>query len=551
MRIRRKKESAIKSFEDFLKSNNCTYTTHEEDNATSIQFDFQAGHFIATFRPQNDCVEITYPCLASFPLSQLDLVRYQCNEFNNGNMLFKFSYTIDNEKNEVNAHISFFNNSINPEEMRHELEMTFRYQREWIKNFDDAVAQAKNYETADLECELYKHKREMYMVRRQELRHQFNDKRNIDAANYAVQPFPLELWKLIEVVAPLPQSILLFMTVNTASGQQRITDLDEIRNFDLRSALVEGNGEQARLARDYTILDLHYKQGLDEKPLMATITLTAEGDDGITMYTRVIVTLPPHNASRMNSLSNEGRQPHTVSLLIAYDRYSESQRRKECDYMWRDAVLKIKNGDQSSMTQEEVMLSQIQTADVAYNLYWGQKLFHAERYYEALMYLENVYNSFRANFFDMSNEMKRTFMEVAYMIGSIYNNLGLYKQAFFYLDLMANDGNIKHTMELVNAMANGKDPRVFSYTDSVMEEVKRNFEKEDEVPENIRQFINFLRRRRGYALINFNQLDQAEQLFTRMLDESENADYAINELAHIKRLRGIDDEHEDSSLPTN
>ena len=164
------------------------------------------------------------------------------------------------------------------------------------------------------------------------------------------------------------------------------------------------------------------------------------------------------------------------------------------------------------------------------------------------MHLGNVYNTFRGNIFDMSNEQKRSFMEVAYMIGSIYNNLGLYKQAFYYLDLMANDGNIRHTMELVNAMTNGKDPRIFSYTDSVMEEVKRNFDKDEELPENIRQFINFLRRRRGYAFINFNQLDQAEKIFTQMLDEEENADYAINELAYIKRLR---EQHENVDAPTD
>ena len=70
-----------------------------------------------------------------------------------------------------------------------------------------------------------------------------------------------------------------------------------------------------------------------------------------------------------------------------------------------------------------------------------------------------------------------------------------------------------------------------------MEEVKRNFNEDDELPENIKDFINFLRRRRGYAYIDFNQLDKAETIFTQMLDEEDNADYAIHELAYIKKLR--------------
>jgi Holliday junction resolvase len=112
-------------------------------------------------------------------------------------------------------------------------------------------------------------------------------------------------------------------------------------------------------------------------------------------------------------------------------------------------------------------------------------------------------------------------------------------------------------MELVNSMANSKDLRLFNYTEGVMEEVKRNFSEDDELPDNIKDFINFLRRRRGYAYIDFNQLDKAEKIFTQMLDEEDNADYAINELAYIKRLRqlrnedapatGTDEQPEDSS----
>ena len=239
----------------------------------------------------------------------------------------------------------------------------------------------------------------------------------------------------------------------------------------------------------------------------------------------------------MNSLSNESRQPRSVSMLIALDRADDNKRQQEFDYMWSDAQLKAKNGEQGNLDEDQEMLCQVSVADVAYNLYWGQQMFHAQRYYEAILHLENVYNSFRENIYEMKGEHKRVFMETAYKLGFCYNELGLHKQAFYYLDLMASDGNIRHTMELVNSMANSKDLRLFSYTEGVMEEVKRNFNEDDELPDNIRDFINFLRRRRGYAYIDFNQLDKAEKIFTQMLNEEENADYAINELAYIKKLR--------------
>ena len=531
----RKKYNSVKAdFEQFLKANNCTYTIDKEDNDTTIfNFEFQAGHFVAAIRKQDDCVEVTYPCIATATMLHLPLVRSKCNDRNNSNILFKYSYSIDKEEGEVNVHMSFFNNQVNNENMVHQLKAAFHFQREWQRDFDEAVSISKDYESADLESEIYKHQREMFMLRRLELRHQLDS----NAAAIATGTGTLPLWQMLDTVAPLPAARLLFMTVNTVNGQQRIEDEQEIRNFNLRNVLVEGEGKQARLTRDYAVLDLHYKQGLDEKPMMTTIAITAEGEDDHSIYSRITVTHVPRNASRMNSLSNEGRQPHSISMLIALDRSDEKQRQQEFDYMWTDAQLKARNGEKDSLTDDQLLLGQVRVADTAYNMYWGVQMFNSGRYYEAALYLENVFNSYRSDFFEMGSEGKRLFMEAAYKLGFCYNELGLPKQAFYYLDLMASDGNIRHTMELVNALANSKDMRLFSYTEGVMEEVKRNFDNDNELPENIKDFINFIRRRRGYAFIDFNELDKAEKIFTAMLDEEDNADYAINGLATIKKLR--------------
>jgi len=531
--IRKKNQSMASTLEAILKANNCVYEIEKDEKSTVLHFEFQAGEFVATIRKQDDCVEIVFPNMASVPLHQLELVRTKCNERNTSNMLFKYYYTLNHKSNKVDVHMSFFNNKIEADDLINELKAAFYFQREWLRDFDEAVSLSKDSDTWDLESELYKHHREMFMLRRMELRHQMGS----SVANLTTDMAALPLWQMIETVMPLPEAQLLFMTVNTVSGQRRIDQESAMRSYDLRRALVDGEGTQAHIVRDYALIDLHYTQGRDQQPRLLTIAITAEGEDDQSIYSRVTLTQVPRNASRLNSLSNENRPPHSVSLLIALDRSDDQQRQREFDYMWSDAQLKVKNGEEDEMTEEQEMLSQVNAADVAYNLYWGQQLFHAERYYEAILHLENVFNSFRANFFEMSSEHKRVFMEVAYKLGFCYNDLGLYKQAFYYLDLMASDGNIRHTMELVNSMANSKDLRLFNYTEGVMEEVKRNFSEDDELPDNIKDFINFLRRRRGYAYIDFNQLNKAEKIFTQMLDEEDNADYAINELAYIKKLR--------------
>lgn len=536
MRIRKKKESVKTQLEKILNNYNCSYDVKTDESGTTVyDFEFQAGRFIAAVRKQDDCVEVTFPTMATLPISHLPLVRSKCNDHNNNNILFKYTYSIDENSGEVNVHLSFFNNSLEAESFIHELKAAFHFQHEWTRDYDQAVSISKDYNSIDLESELYKHQREMHLLRCQEIHHEidFNYKdlsldNNLD----------LTLGAVLKTIEPLINAQMLFMTENTVGSQQRYEDENAILGYDLRHALVEGEGAEAHFVRDYAVLDLHYKQGKDEKPMMTTIALTAEGDDKNSIYTRVTITLPVRNASRANALNNDERYPHSKSFLIALDRDNGKQF-QEFKYMWTDALLKVKNGEQDKMSEDEILLSQVENAHVAYNLYWGQQYFCEKRFYEAIIYLENVYNSYLKDYFDLNGEQKRLFMEIAYKLGFCYNELGLYKQAYYYLDLMANDGNIRHTMELVNMMANSKDLRIFNFTDGVMEEVKRNFENEEEVPDNIRQFVSFLRRRRGYALINFGKLDEAEKIFTSMLNEEENARYADGELAYIQHLRDL------------
>ena len=221
MRFRKKKDSIKANFEQFLKDYNITYTVNQEDNgATYFNFEFQAGHFVACVRKQDDCIDVTDPAIATVPISQLPLVRSKCNDYNNSNILFKFTYSLDNKDSEVSIHLSFFNNLFIAETMLDELKAAFHFQREWIRNYDEALSISKDYDSIDLESELYKHQHEMFLLRRLELTHQMGT----SVASVAAGTNSLPLWQLLDTVNPLPECQLLFMTVNTVSGQQRIED---------------------------------------------------------------------------------------------------------------------------------------------------------------------------------------------------------------------------------------------------------------------------------------------------------------------------------------
>ena len=375
MRLRKKNNSVKAQLEKFLKDYNCSYDVKTEDSGSNVyECEFQAGNFIAVVRKQDDGVQVFFPDIAKLPMSQLPLVRSMCNDKNNHNILFKYTYDLDEKAGDISVSLSFYNNSLDDKEFAYELKAAFHFQHEWTHDYDEAVKMSKDYNDIDLESELYKHHREMNMLRCQEMMHQ------IVCGSLNLLLFscdePLSLDNVLEYVEPSisHHAQMLFMTVNTMSGQQQFKDKNAILDFDLRRALVEGTGAEARLVRDYAVLDLHYKMGEDQKPQMATISITAEGEDKNTIFTRVTITLPMRNASRANSLSNDERGPHSKSFLLGLGRNGKKQY-EEAEYMWTDALLKIKNGEQSSMSDDEILLSQVYKPDVAYNLYWGNLYF--------------------------------------------------------------------------------------------------------------------------------------------------------------------------------
>jgi len=542
IRARRTRINIKKDFEEFLNDYNCTFTTDalDENRGTRYYFDFQGGHFIAIVRANNDGIEVNMPNVASAPVDALELVRQKCNQHNINNMLLKFTYEVDEDENQIDIHLTFFNNAIRPQEFQSELSACFYFQRQWANNFDKALEASQANDRDDLEQDFYQYKRQLFLARQQELRHQLDTPQHREV--FKGSKDELTLWQALKVLAQFTgDEQLLFLNVNGNDRHEHIEDADAIGRYDLRAALVQDTGRKAIFKSDYAVIDLHYRLPGDNAtsvPRMLTIALTAEGDDGNSLYTRITVSLPPRNRSRVNSINQDDHQPQCISALTALDRTTQLQRQQEFDYMWKDAQLKVQDDERGELTREQLLLCTITDGTTGYSLYWGQKLFYAGRYLEAIAHFENAFYSGRRQFYNMSNQDKSAMLDVAYYLGFCYNELKLYIQAFSYLNLVSEDGNIVHAMEMVNNMANNKDLRIFNYTDGLMKDLQNHWEdKDEEIPPSIRSFANFLRRRRAYAMIDFGKLDDAEKVFTAMLNEPENADYAINELAYIKKLR--------------
>ena len=160
-----------------------------------------------------------------------------------------------------------------------------------------------------------------------------------------------------------------------------------------------------------------------------------------------------------------------------------------------------------------------------------------ERYVEALKHFENAFYAMRTSALDMNSRQRETFSELCYKIGFCHTELRHFDKAFYFLDLLCDNGNIRHNSELVNCLVNGKDVRAFSVIDGLIKTINEHIENDEDMNDNIVSFFNFLKRRKAYALIDFGKIQEAEEAFTAMLEEPENSDYALQELAYIQNLK--------------
>ena len=91
-------------------------------------------------------------------------------------------------------------------------------------------------------------------------------------------------------------------------------------------------------------------------------------------------------------------------------------------------------------------------------------------------------------------------------------------------------------MEYVNCLVNSGDFRALQIIDNIYNGIKPD--ENDEEPEPaIRDFLYFLLRRKAYVLVEKGRLNEAEEIFRPMLEQPENSDFALNELAYIQKLR--------------
>ncbi|MCQ2288987.1 MAG: hypothetical protein MJZ74_07795 [Muribaculaceae bacterium] len=521
--------SIKQELDEFFKQNNVdARVSHDDgDKSTDYYFEYQKGNFVANVRDNDRFVQVTFPSFYDVNVEHLELVRLACNYYNGGVSVFKFTYSTSEDKTKLNLHISFIADRANTEEFVNRLSGCFYYQRRFIDYVDAGIKDANS----DVELESIKGARRAFLINQQEISHQPGEEHIYRTTD--IQRFTLE--QLLFTAMGMDDIEFKQLALSTAQGTQVITDAGQIADTDLVHAMVneDATGYQAPCVN----ATLEYADpGQPKETLYLALAVTPSGCDDTSCYVRVSLTLVPSPTSRANAHN----RIIGSSVVIAVDRESPEKKIEEFNYMWEDAIIKSRNKEK--LTDDQEFLSMIASPSTGYNFYWGMRHFYQGRYYEALLHLENVFKDLRADSMVNGGNGGRfhdLFEDLCFHLGFCCNELCNFDKAFFYLEIVRTSPRIQVIQEFINTLANSKDVRVLStidyYLGSVQHSINEN--KDEEVPEHVQAFMEFLLRRKGYALIDVGQLDEAEETFKALLNSPGSHDYAVNELAYLQRLR--------------
>ena len=517
-----------------LKNLNCTVAWEKDETDLIGKYDYQSGHFRLRIKSESAYIQVSYLFFFETAVEHIALVRSLCNQCNLNAGGLRMVYTINAEQGVTDVHLIvglMLSERQATKALQHAMAEIFSWQNTFIKHFGEEVKDNEKSPLMDVESDHALYRRELYLLREQEILHQMGQedwRQDVER--------PMTLGRLLHTLLE-PNSISpARLTLEARDG---VTEIDKAQSmdYDLANALIA----DGHFIRDEATLRLaFYETRRPEHRRHLLIDARREGVVSHSLYYRLTVTLIPLSLGKTVEAASIEHRPEVWSVLVAYDLTAPEQRLSEFRYMWKEALEKEKQGYGDDLTDEQRLISECMDPQTGYNLYRGRMLFSQKRYLEALQYLENAFVVLHRQYHKMKPSAREKFFSVCYFTGFCYSELHLYKQAHYYLEMTLPLRRVTYTEEYINTLVNSRDFRAIDVIDNLlieMQNAQAAVDDEEEAQGHVMGFINFLKRRKAYVYIEFERYDEAEKLLRKMLDEPENSDFAISELAYIQKLR--------------
>ena len=523
------------------------------DNHISYDFKYQSNLFTIYFPTQyKRTMVLEYPYIFQTSLDNLDTVRLVSNEANklwsNARIIYTFS-----EKEEKCIYIyvmCYIPLMVLPHELRdalkEALENSFMIRQFFTEHITNLLKNKEEDMISDLEYSNFDLQQRTYWVNQTEAKHSCIE---MGLQNESViQSYDeCKIGDWLKITDLLPKgSTLLRLTSEGDDGYNFVTEcIEEIENYTMVEPIVHGIGRSETPTAQIGSICILYRRADEDKDKKHTLTLSLE-NAGVTnnvIFVRINYMLPEKTTNISNHFKKDNGYARVTggSLMIGIDWKDGKSKQTEFDFMWKDAQDKAQEGKTDEWSPEQRLVHSLTNADLGYDMYWGKSFLRQQRYYEAALHLTRAYNRLNSIQMLLNKENLDTFEEVCHMIGFCYMEMRQYKIAYYYLRYLIDSNHTCYIEEFINCLIALNDCHIIHIVSHKRDEVKSQIDEleknEKEVPIFLINFYNFLRRRYVYICIEQRFLNTAESDCLDMLNEEDNADFALNELTYIQQLR--------------
>lgn len=516
----------------------------EGDNQI-VHYTYQGGHFNITLEKNSPFARLTFLFFYQTDIDNIETVRVVCNLCNLNTDACRIVYTIDEKKGKVDIHLisvlPVHNNGMK-DMLERVMGDAFRWQNtfttKYEHNKDDDEKAGTDKEKAKAQLT-----RDLQLLREQEMTHQ-----EAGPDWHETKDNEFTMSGLLASALGLTDIIPIRMTLTIDGNVSTIEDPDEILSYKISEPLI---GDKNFIHDSATgKLDFYDpRDPVTTRNLM--LDFEQQGKTKDTLFYRITLALVPVALNEKKiSIESEQHRKQMTSVLLGYELNDPKERLAHFRYIWKEAMAKQKAGSTDKMTDEEKVLANIQDPHLGYNYYHGRNLYLHKRFYEALQPLTDAYRTVTHIYDHHDRHVMDLLDEIAYFIGCCYMGLHQYDRAAYYLQLTIPTTHQSYTEAYVNCLVNSDDFRamdVLTGLQGTLQTMLNNLDNQDEDDdedesmqespshEQLVNFLNFVKRRRAYMLVNKGKYNEAEPLLKQLLDDPNNSDFALSELAYIQK----------------
>ncbi len=557
-------ENECNKLEWALKSLNVTpQIEDEEDHTKRLTFEYQSLVFVIRNIEGAQHSQVIMPYIDALDMHYLDVVRGMCNYLNGGVPMASLEYGIDTEKGKIDIHIVAGLPSLTSKDdllqtMRLVLNSCINLRRSFQEQVTDFKAQIGNQQPTDYEYDHACNERGNAILASMDARASEACMGDDVETVADVDSYTLASW--IERCNVLPKrAVLREIVCKSDDGYSfKSTDADTIATYRIIEPIIHQIGtdqvptaETAEIRVTYaydTDTDNDDKDVASERRNhLLVITLERAAVSDSVVYVRINYLLSDRKVpAALRAPISMSAKPKAGTLTMGFDLKDGKKKKAEFDFMWVDAKDKEKEGKQSEWTKEQELIHHITDPDMAYNLYWGQKLVLRHRYYEAAVHLEYAWKWYNEHYFDDAQQQinNERIARICFLLGNCYFKLSQYEKAMFYLNYAySNSTDLSYHRAFLNCMiAMGSYIQALQFTldeqkkmNSYIDQCEQN---DQELPDGVTEYYHHLFCCYTNICIHLKDYEKAEISCKSFLEQNAEDSFAIEALARIQRLRG-------------